>query len=162
MEDNKTDGESIIRQHRRWTRWVVRNREAGIGNLILTNRRLLFLHRISSSPEVKASIKQLADAPMEQVLDHALTLHKYNFQIPLTSIIHSGLAVFFQFPFPHFCLRVSYMQGKKMNIYSVSFQFLRTLMDMVLHPQFIEDISWSKSIDKAIRDQTPKEEDSEN
>jgi len=34
---------------------------------VLTNRRLMFLNVIQSSPEVTESIKKLADAPMEVV-----------------------------------------------------------------------------------------------
>jgi hypothetical protein len=157
MAEKSKNDEKIIRQHRRWTRWVVGNRAAGEGNLILTNKRLLFLHRIPSSPDIADTIKKLACAPMNEVLDHALSLHKYNFQIPLISIVHSGVAVFFQFPFPHFCLRVSYLQGKNMNVYTVAFQFLRPLLDMVIRPQFVEDSSWGKSIHRAIEEESPEE-----
>jgi hypothetical protein len=112
-----------------------------------------------SSPEIAERIKKLAGAPMDEVLDNALTLHKNNFQIPLVSVVHTGVGFFFQFPFPHFCLKVSYLQGKKMNIYAVQFQFLRQLLEMVMRPQFVEDSSWSKSIRKAIEEESLNEED---
>ena len=118
--------ESIIRQHRRWTNWIENRRIMGEGSLILTNRRLLFLHKIETSPDVAASIKKLADAPIETVLDHALTLHKNCFQIPLLSIIQVGVGAFAGFPFPQFYLSVSYFKGKKQNIHTAAFKFKKT------------------------------------
>jgi hypothetical protein len=144
--------ETIIRQHRRWTRLVEGSRPIGEGSLILTNRRLLFLHRIKSSPDVTASIKKLADAPIETVLDHALTLHKRSFQIPLTSIMQVGIVTLFGFPFPHFCLSVLYLAGKKLAPYTAAFQFGTSQSDMFSKPQVIVDWSWKRAIRRAIQE----------
>jgi hypothetical protein len=144
--------ETIIRQHRRWTRLVEGSRPTGEGSLILTNRRLLFLHRIKSSPDVTASIKKLADAPIETVLDHALTLHKRSFQIPLTSIMQVGIVTLFGFPFPHFCLSVLYLAGKKLAPYTAAFQFGKSQSDMFSKPQVIVDWSWKRAIRRAIQE----------
>jgi hypothetical protein len=143
--------ETIIRQHRRWTRLVEGNRTVGEGSLILTNRRLLFLHRIVSSPEVAASIKKLADAPIEMVLDHALTLHKNSFQIPLSSIMQVGVVALFGFPFPQFCLSVLYLAGKKLTPHTVAFQFAKSQSEMFSQPQVIADWGWKRAIRRAVR-----------
>jgi chromate transport protein ChrA len=144
--------ETIIRQHRRWTRLVEGSRPIGAGSLILTNRRLLFLHRIESSPDVSASIKKLADAPIEMVLDHALTLHKSSFQIPLSSIMQVGIFTLFGFPFPRFCLSVLYLAGKKLAPYTAAFQFGKSPSDMFPKPQVIVDWSWKRAIRRAIHE----------
>ena len=143
--------EAIIRQHRRWTHWVENGRTIGEGNLVLTNRRLLFLHRIEASPDVAESIKKLADAPMEMVLDHALTLHKNCFQIPLSSIMQVGVVALFGFPFPHFCLSVVYLKGKKLTPYTANFQFKNSQPEIFSQPQVIVDWGWKRAIRRAIR-----------
>ncbi len=146
-----TKVETIIRQHRHWTRWIEARRAMGEGNLVLTNRRLLFLHRIESSPDVAASIKKLADAPIETVLDHALTLHKNCFQIPLQSILKVGIGVFVRFPFPYFYLSVSYYRGKKQTPHTTAFQFRRPKSEIIFHPQVIADWCWVMAIKRALR-----------
>ena len=55
--------EAIIKEHRKWTQWIQTPRKLRLGNLVLTNRRLIFLNIIQSGPEVK-HIRQLADDPM--------------------------------------------------------------------------------------------------
>jgi hypothetical protein len=144
--------ETIIRQHRRWTYWVEARRTMGEGSLILTNRRLLFLHRIAGSPEVTASIKKLADAPIETVLDHALTLHKNNFQIPLSSIIRVGIGAFGGYPVPHFYLSVFYLESKKLTPHTVAYQFKKSRSGLFSQPQIITDWGWQRAIRRAIKE----------
>jgi hypothetical protein len=146
------NAESIIRQHRRWTYWVEGRRILGEGNLVLTNRRLLFLHRIESSPEVAASIKNLADAPMETVLDHALTLHKNSFQMPLSSIIQVGIGSLAGFPLPSIYLNVVYLKGKKLSPHTVAFKFKQSGAGMFSQPQIVMDWNWKRAIRKAIEE----------
>lgn len=148
---HEAKSEVIIRQHRHWTHRVESLRVVGQGNLVLTNRRLLFLHKIEASPEVGASIKKLADAPIETVLDHALTLHKGCLQIPLASIARVGIGAVSGFPFPHFCLTVSYYEGKKRNPRVVAFQFKRPKSVVFQSPQIISDIRWRKAILRAMK-----------
>lgn len=143
--------EVIIRQHRHWTHRVEGLRVVGQGNLVLTNRRLLFLHRIDASPEVGASIRKLADAPIDTVLDHALTLHKGCLQIPLSAIARVGIGAVSGFPFPHFCLTVYYYEGRKRTPRVAAFQFKRPKAVTFQSPQIISDIRWRKAILRAIR-----------
>jgi hypothetical protein len=143
--------EAIIRQHRRWTHRVEACRTIGEGSLILTNRRLLFLHRIEASPDVAESIKKLADAPIEMVLDHALTLHKNCLQIPLSSIIQIGVVALFGFPFPNFCLSVVYLAGKKLTAHTADFKFGKPPGEMFSQPQVMVDWSWKRAIRREIQ-----------
>ena len=157
VEEDKKAGqeqkdETVIRQHRRWTHWIEAGRVLGEGSLILTNRRLLFLHRIESSPEVAASIRKLADAPMENVLDHALTLHKNCFQIPLSSIIQVGIGSFAGFPLPKVYLTVVYLKGKKLDPRTVAFQFKDPGHGIFSQPQIIVDWKWKRAIRRAIEE----------
>jgi len=155
--DQDTNPEIIIKQHRRRAQWIEGRRIMGEGSLILTNRRLLFLHRIESSPQVTESIKKLADAPMETVLNHALTLHNHNFQIPLISIVQAGIGDFTGFPFPHFCLNIVHLKGKKASPQTVSFLFKKNTPGIFFSPQIIIDLNWKKAIEQAIWKSSPPE-----
>ena len=145
-----TDAEVILKEHRRWTRWIQGPRNLGEGNLVLTNRRVLFLHRIPSSHNVTAKIKKLTDAPIEAVLNYAFTLGEKNFQIPLSSITRVGIGNYVRFPFPHFYLTLSYLEGKKKIPRTVGFRFRRPIIKVILRPQVIEDWKWVKVIRKAM------------
>lgn len=156
-DEIKTTGQNenleiIIRQHSRWTHCVEGRRTIGKGSLVLTNRRLLFLHQIEASPDVASTIKKLADAPIEMVLNHALTLHKNCFQIPLSSIIRVGIGGFARFPFPHPNLSVSYLKDKKLTFQMAAFQFEKPGSGLRFQPQIITDWGWKRSIQRAIRE----------
>ncbi|MBN1690924.1 MAG: hypothetical protein JW901_07875 [Dehalococcoidia bacterium] len=146
-----TNLETIIKQHRRWTLWIEDNRTMGEGSLVLTNRRLLFLNRIESSPEVTASIRELADAPVEKVLDHALTLHKNCFQMLLSSIMRVEIISLFGFPFPRFRLSIIFLKGKKLTPHTAEFTFRTYGSGMLTQPQIIADWGWKSAIKKAIQ-----------
>ena len=151
MNQNR-ETERILREHRHWTRWIKAVHLRKEGNLVLTNRRLLFLHKIQSSSDVKENIKKLADAPMESVLNYAFTLNVDNFQIPLSSITGMGIGVFSWYPSVQICLNISYVSGRQQNRRTVSFQFIRPIMQTILHPQIAVDIGWIRAIKKAIKD----------
>ena len=150
-----TDAEVILKEHRRWTRRINGRRNLGEGNLTLTNHRILFLHRIQSSPGVAANIKKLTDAPMEAVLNYAFTLNEKNLKIPLSSVARVGIGIYVRFLMPHFYLKLSYLEGKKQILRTVAFQFRRPVLELILHPQVIEDWKWVRAIKKAIREREP-------
>lgn len=148
--DQGAGEEIIIRQHRRWTHLLEKRKTVGQGSLILTDRRLLFLHRVEDSPEIKASIRKLADAPMAAVLDHALSLHKKSFQIPLSAIVRVEVGTFAGFPLPHFFLWLSYLKGRNNIVHEVSFQFTTIQRGIFFEPQLITDLGWKRAIQKTI------------
>lgn len=150
IADQPENVETIIRQHRRGTHWLEYGQTVGEGSLILTNRRLLFLHLIEANASVAASIKELAEAPIAEVLDHALSLHKYSFQIPLSAIIQARIGFFFRSLFPQFCLTIVYLKGKSPRPHTVDFQFKRSSLEATSRPQVMIDRDWKKSIHQAI------------
>ena len=142
--------EKIIKEHRRWTRWLESQTVAREGNLVLTNRRLLYLNRIAPNEEVSANIKKLVDAPMDQVLDYAFTLSKKNFQIPLSEIRRIGVGIFTLYPYPRFCLTVSYRLRKNEKNKAMAFQFRDAGEKNIMKLQLAEDYRWAKAIKQAI------------
>jgi len=142
--------EKVIKEHRRWTRWLESSTVAREGNLVLTNRRLMYLNRIAPNEEVSANIKKLADAAMEQVLDYAFTLNKKNFQIPLSEIKRIGVGVFTLYPYPRFCLTVSCNPRKNEKTKTYAFQFRDAANKNMFKLQLTEDFRWAKAIKQVV------------
>ena len=150
MGKNK-EPERIIKEHRKWSQWIETPRALRLGNLVLTNRRLIFLHKIESSPDVKDNIKKLSDAPTETVLNYAFSLNSSNFQIPLSAIGKVRIGTFNWTPLPHVCLSVIYFDGKHTSSKLASFQFIRPIKQTILNPQLVVDIGWIRALNKAIK-----------
>ena len=150
MKRNK-EPEIIIKEHRKWTQWIETPRALRLGNLVLTNRRLIFLHVIESSPEVKENIKKLADAPIDSVLNYAYTLNKNNFQIPLSNVIGLKIGAYNWTPIPHVCLTIIYVDRKYLTNRMASFQFIRPYKQTILKPQFMLVMDWIRAIKQAIK-----------
>ena len=146
-----TEPERIIKEHRKWTQWIQTPKKLRLGNLVLTNRRLIFLNIIQSSPEVTDSIKKLADAPIELVLNQAFKLNGDNFQIPLSAIAGLKIGAYNWTPIPHVCLSIVYYDGKKPQNRMVAFQFIRPYKQTILKPEIILLFDWIRVIKKAIQ-----------
>jgi hypothetical protein len=145
-----TAPEKIIREHRKWTQWIETPRKLHLGNLVITNRRLIFLNVISSSPEVTENIKKLADAPTESVLNYAYTLNKDNFQMPLSSIVGLKIGAYNWTPIPHICLSIAFIDHKNNAKRVISFQFIRPYKQTIFKPQFFLVLDWIRDIKNAI------------
>jgi len=143
--------EIIIKEHRKWTQWIETPRALRLGNLVLTNRRLIFLHIIESSPEVRENIKKLADAPIDSVLNYAYTLNKSNFQIPLSNVISLKIGAYNWTPIPHVCLSIVYVDGKNSTNRMRAFQFIRPYKQTILKPQFMLVMDWIRTIKQTIK-----------
>jgi hypothetical protein len=144
--------EAIIKEHRKWTQWIQTPRKLRLGNLVLTNRRLIFLNIIQSGPEVEASIRKLADAPMETVLSHAFKMNNDNFQIPLSAVAGLKIGAYNWTPIPHFCLSIVYFDGSSPRSRMAAFQFIRPYKQTILKPQLFLLFEWIRTIKKAIQD----------
>jgi hypothetical protein len=147
-----TEPEIIIKEHRKWTQWIQTPKKLRLGNLVLTNRRLIFLNIIQSSPEVTDSIKKLADAPIEIVLNQAFKLNGDNFQIPLSAVAGLKIGAYNWTPIPHVCLSVVFYDGKKPQSRMVAFQFIRPYKQTILKPEIILLFEWIRTIKKAINE----------
>ena len=144
--------ERIIKEHRKWTQWIQTPKKLRLGNLVLTNRRLMFLNVIQSSPEVTESIKKLADAPMEVVLDHAYKLNGDNFQIPLSAIAGLKIGAYNWTPIPHVCLSIVFFDGNSTRSRMAAFQFIRPYKQTIFKPEIFLLFEWIREIKKAIAD----------
>jgi len=144
--------ERIIKEHRKWTQWIQTPRKLRLGNLVLTNRRLIFLNVIHSGPEVDASIKKLADAPMETVLNHAYKMNPDNFQVPLSNISGLKIGAYNWTPIPHVCLSIVYYDGRDTRSRMVDFQFIRPYKQTIFKPQIFLLFEWIRTIKKAVQD----------
>ncbi len=143
--------ERIIKEHRKWTQWIQTPKKLRLGNLVLTNRRLMFLNVIPSSPELTESIKKLADAPMEEVLNHAYRLNGDNFQIPLAAIAGLKIGAYNWTPIPHVCLSVVFFDGNSSRSRMAAFQFIRPYKQTIFKPEIILLFEWIREIKKAIQ-----------
>ena len=142
--------ERIIKEHRKWTRWIEGRRLLGEGNLVLTNRRLIFLHRITSSRNVSASIKRLADAPIQSVLDYGLSLNKSNFEVPLSRVTGARIGMRARFPMGRFFLSVSYLDARD-RPRRADFQFNVPRLQLFVHSQLLTDWVWVSTIKRAVK-----------
>ena len=155
MKQN-TAAEKLIKKHPKWTQWIEKPRLLRLGNLILTNRRLLFLHQVPPSPEITAMKNQEVNFPLETNLNNAFRLNQNNFQIPLSSIGNVRIGAFNWNPMPHVCLTVIYFDGINTASRSASFQFIRPIKQTILKPQIVVVIGWVKAINQAIKNaETP-------
>jgi hypothetical protein len=149
--EQQTQEERIIKEHRRWTQWLEKPHLTKMGNLVLTNRRLIYLHKTQNSPDLQENIKKLAAAPMEKVLNYAFGLNRNNFQFPLSAVIRVRISTFKWNPFPHICLNITWLDSKTGKPKTASFQFIRPLKDTILHPQLIVALGWTGTINRAIK-----------
>ena len=82
MQDKQPAPEEIvIKEYPRSTRWLEGQQVIGVGNLVLTDKRLVFLHEVVLSEEQIERLRKLSEgATVNRTIDFALTLHKKNFQ----------------------------------------------------------------------------------
>ena len=68
--------ERVIKEYPNTTRWLEGKLTLGVGNLILTTERLVFLNQVVANEKHFQRLQQLSQAPASRVLEYALTLHK--------------------------------------------------------------------------------------
>lgn len=122
--------EVVIKEYPNSTRWLEGQQVTGVGNLILTNERLVFLHQVVATDEQIEYLRKLSQgATVNTMVDFALTLYKKNFQIPLSSLISVKVGLHSLLPLPRPCLRIFYRsQKKKGQIKTASFMFTIPLL----------------------------------
>ncbi len=125
MTDEKSvSEEKVIKEYPNSTRWLEGQQVIGVGNLILTSERLVFLHRVSlDEGELERLHKISETATNKKMIDLALAIHKRNFQVPLTSIVSARTGFYSLFPFPRLCLRIAYTSEKKKRLKNLAFMF---------------------------------------
>ena len=142
--------EVVIKEYPNSTRWVEGKRIVGEGNLVLTSERLVFLNRAALSQGHAEKIKEMEAAPMSEVLDFALTLHKKNFQIPLSSVLSADRCRIGLFPMPRFYLRITYLGGSKRKEKSDGFMFTIPLLKGIFQLEYTTVMGWVWMIRKVL------------
>ena len=129
--------------------------DIAVGNLILTSERLVFLHLIYLNDEKKESLHKLSErATNREMLNHALSLHKKNFQVSLSSVtsVKTGWHSFL--PLPRFCLRISYRSEKKKKVKTLTFIFTIPLWKGWFQLEITTVMLWVRLIKTAVRNAT--------
>ena len=142
--------EFIIKEYPYSTRWMEGRETIGIGNLILTSTRLTFLNRVELSDQQIERIQELsAKATTSRLIDYALTLHKMNFQIPLSSVTWVKMGLHSLLPLPRLCLRIFYLGRNKEE--ELSFIFNIPLIKGIYQWEIIMVWHWVTVINRALR-----------
>ncbi len=144
--------EVVLKEYPNSTRWIKGQLIVGVGNLILTNERLVFLNGVKLSPRQIAHIRKLTETgSTNKIIDFALTLHKKNFEVPVSSVISAKMSRYCFLPFPRPYLRISYRGGSKDKEKTLGFMFTIPLLKGLYQLEFTTVWVWIRIIRKALR-----------
>lgn len=151
MKDEQLASEEIIiKEYPKSTHWLEGPEGTGVGNLILTSERLIFLNRIDLSDKEMETLQRLfKEATTSRMIDITISLHKKNFQLLLSSMVSVKLGSYSIFPIRP-CLRISYRSERKKKIKTVSFMFTPPLFKRLLMSEF-PTLGWIRAIKKAVK-----------
>jgi len=123
----------------------------GVGNLVLTNERLVFLHQIPITGEEMERLRKLSEkVTSKEMLNYALSLHKKSFQVSLSSVTLVKTGLHSLLPFPRFCLRISYRSEKK-KVKTLTFMFTIPLWKGWFQLEITTVMLWVRLIKTAVR-----------
>ena len=144
--------EVVLKEYPHSTHWVEGQLVIGIGNLILTNERIVFLHQVSlSDEEIERLQKVSAKSTTRDMMDLGISLHKKNFQFPLSSVTQVKTGLYSLLPFPRPCLRIFHRSSKKKkNINAASFMFTIPLLKGFYQLEITTVKAWVRLINKAV------------
>ena len=154
MKDKQPASEEIvIKEYPRSTRWLEGRQVIGVGNLILTNKRLVFIHQVIATDEQIERLRKISEKEtVSRLTDFVLTLYKNNFQIPLTSLVLVRVGLYSLLPFPRPCLRIFYRsEKKKEQIKTASFMFTIPLLKGFSQFEITTILGWLRAIRKTAR-----------
>lgn len=142
--------EVVIREYPNSTYWIEGRQVIAMGNLVLTNKRLLFLKQVSLTPQEIEKVQKLSkEAATEKVLQFALSLHRRNLEVPLSSIISVKAGLYSIFPILNLYMRVVYKSASK-KIKTVSFKFRPPFLKRLLMSD-TPTLGWVWDIRKAMK-----------
>ena len=150
--------EIIIKEHPNFTHCRREGQSAkDVGNLILTNTRLVFLTRVMLHESKMERWQKLAkEGTAAEQIDFALTLHKKNFNIPLSLLSSVKCKLYFSFPFPSLIMQISYMKGgsKKKGGKTMIFQFKQSFLRLLFRKSMLPlTVEWVSSVREAIKNE---------
>ncbi|MDO8567646.1 MAG: hypothetical protein Q7R57_02900 [Dehalococcoidales bacterium] len=145
--------EKVIKEYPTSTRWLEGRKILGVGNLILTNKRLIFLNQVALSDMQMEALKKISEGgDLDKITDYALDLHKSNFDVPLTSVNSARVGLYTLLPFPRPCLRVFWENPKKKGqIKSASFMFTIPLLRGLFQFEIMDVFAWVSRINTAVK-----------
>lgn len=149
---DRSEKERTIKEYPRNAYLLENKKLVAVGSLILTNKRLLFLHRSQMASSQKDNLLDTyRQAGFTEAIDYALKLHKSNFQIPLNHIKAAKTSWLRILPLPRFRLIVHYATGKKKALRELSFWFRVPGFQF----DFMEVKDWASSLNKLRYTNTP-------
>jgi len=154
MKDKQlASGEIVLKEYPYSTRWLEGRQIIGVGNLILTNKRIVFLHQVELSDEEMEKLRKLPEKlTAMEMIDFGLSLHENNFQFPLSSITQVKTGLHSLLPFPRPCLRIFYRSGKKKrDVITASFMFTIPLLKGFFQLEITTVWVWVMLINKVLR-----------
>ncbi len=154
MNDKRlASGEMVLKEYPYSTRWLEGQQVIGVGNLVLTNERIVFLHQVELSDGEMERLRKLPEKlTAKEMIDYGLSLHKNNFQFSLSSVTQVKTGLHSLLPFPRPCLRIFYRSGKtKKDIRTVSFMFTIPLLKGFFQLEITTVWAWVMFINKALR-----------
>ena len=153
VSDNPQLSEEVVIKEYPKTTFLVEGKQVlAIGNLLLTNNRLVFLRQTTPTEKEVENLQKLSqEENTGKLIQFALTLHKKNFEIPLLSIISAKLGLYFMFTLPQPCLRLSY-KATSNRVKNLTFRFNPPVMKQVLMSEF-PTLDFIREIKKAVKAQ---------
>jgi len=141
--------EIVIKQFPNTTYLVEGGEVRAAGNLILTDRRLVFLRQVNLSQKQAQEIQTLVkESTTSELIQYSLKLNKKNFQLPLSSIVSAKMGLLSIIPIRP-CLRVQYLSASK-KIRILTFVFTLPLLKRLMLSEF-PTLSWAHAIGKAVK-----------
>ena len=151
-DEQPASTEVVIKEYPNSTRWLEGGQVIGAGNLILTSERLVFLHQIPiSGEEVERFRKLSGKITTKEMIDLALSFHKKNFQVSLSTVTSVKTGIYSLLPLPRPCLRVFYKSSKKdMTTKRLAFMFTIPLWKGWFQLEITTVMTWVKAINRAL------------
>ncbi len=142
--------ERVIKEHPNITLWLEDSQVKAAGNLVLTNERLVFLKQAALSEKETETLRKLSkEATTDKLLQFALTLHKKNFQLPLSSILSVKTGFHFTFPFLNLRLRLTYRSASKKEK-TLTFVLKTPFMKVLFRSEPLT-MEWVGAVKKAVK-----------
>ena len=153
MKDKQpASGEVVLKEYPSSTRWLEGQRVIGVGNLVLTSERLVFIHQIPISDEERERLRKLsAKITTREMIDLTLSFHKKNFQVPLSSVVSVKTGLFSLLPFPRPCLRIFFRSAKTQQINRLTFMFTIPIWKGWFQLEVTTVMAWVTTIRRILR-----------
>lgn len=145
------DEEVVIKEHPKFTYCWEEGEKVRGGNLILTNKRLLFLNPVMlDEKKIERWRKLVEGGTTTEQLEFSISLHKKNFQIPLPLITSVKHVWRFAFPFPSLRMEITYRSPKKKEKV-LTFQFKQIFLRILFQRGLPLTTEWIKDIRQATK-----------